>query len=331
MKIIKLLSIVLCIHLFACNRQEATLTDNARENTNMDKIEYIDRTSGERKTENVPSEGTLKWLYTSGSGKAALQLLFKRKIVSALGGWYMNTAFSSKRIPGFVKDQNIDLSEYRRSNIEDYNSFNDFFYRKIKPEVRPIEAEIVSPADGKILVFPSQKELSSFFVKGAEFTLATFLQDKNLAKKYLNGSMAIIRLAPADYHRYHFPANGIASQSVKINGHYFSVSPLALRGSLRIFCENKREHCTLSTKEYGDILIVDVGATMVGGITQTYPANSEVKKGDEKGYFSFGGSTLVLLFEKGTITFDADLIENTKKGMETTVKVGEKIASSGKT
>jgi phosphatidylserine decarboxylase len=102
---------------------------------------------------------------------------------------------------------------------------------------------------------------------------------------------------------------------------------LALRGSLKIFCENKREYCTLSTEEFGDILIVDVGATMVGSIIQTYEANSKVKKGDEKGYFAFGGSTLVLLFEKETITFDADLIENTKKGLETTVKVGEKIAS----
>ncbi|HYQ56234.1 MAG TPA: phosphatidylserine decarboxylase, partial [Draconibacterium sp.] len=142
------------------------------------------------------------------------------------------------------------------------------------------------------------------------------------------GEMAIVRLAPPDYHRFHFPASGTASKSIKINGHYFSVSPLALQKSLEIFCENKREYCTLSTEEYGDILIVDVGATMVGSIIQTYEANTQVKKGDEKGYFAFGGSTLVLLFEKGKITFDADLVENTKKGMETTVKVGENIASA---
>ena len=139
--------------------------------------------------------------------------------------------------------------------------------------------------------------------------------------------MAIIRLAPADYHRYHFPASGIASASVPVKGHYFSVSPLALKGSLKILCENYREFCTLSTADYGDILITDVGATMVGSITQTYKAETEVKKGDEKGYFSFGGSTLVLLFEKDKVVFDKDLILNTKNRFETSVKMGENIAT----
>ncbi|WP_204273758.1 phosphatidylserine decarboxylase [Draconibacterium mangrovi] len=318
----KRLSLVLLLFTFISCQKEVE-PDNK-----METIKYIERASGEVKTENVPGEGMLKWLYAPGSGKAALNLLFKRKIVSAMGGWYMNSRLSAKRIPKFVNEHRINLNECEISDIQHFKSFNDFFYRKLKPGARPLQEGVVSPADGKILAFQSMKDIPSFFIKGSEFNLQTFLGDESLAQKYEAGAMAIVRLAPADYHRYHFPASGKASESHKINGHYYSVSPLALRGSLKIFCENKREHCTLSTEEFGDILIVDVGATMVGSIIQTYEANSKVNKGDEKGYFAFGGSTLVLLFEKGTITFDSDLIENTKKGMETTVKVGEKIASA---
>ena len=293
----------------------------------METIKYIERASGEIKTENVPGEGMLKWLYASATGKAALHLLVKRKIVSAVGGRYMDSKHSTKRISSFINEHHINLNECEFNNIQHYKTFNEFFYRKLKKDARPIGAGVVSPADGKILAFQSMNDISSFFIKGSEFNLQTFLNDEVLAKKYETGAMAIVRLAPADYHRYHFPASGKASESIKIKGHYFSVSPLALRGSLRIFCENKREYCTLSTDDYGDILIVDIGATMVGSIIQTYKAGAKVNKGDEKGYFAFGGSTLVLLFEKGKITFDADLVENTKKGMETAIKVGEKIAS----
>ncbi|WP_321347486.1 phosphatidylserine decarboxylase [uncultured Draconibacterium sp.] len=293
----------------------------------METIKYIERASGEIKTENVPSEGMLKWLYTSTTGKAALNLLFKRKIVSAVGGWYMNTGFSSRRIDEFVSEHQIDKKEFEIEDLSKFTSFNDFFYRKLKPNARKIGERLVSPADGKILVFQTLADVNSFFVKGTEFTLAEFLQNEKLASKYTNGAMAIIRLAPPDYHRYHFPASGVASESTKIKGHYYSVSPLALQKNLQIFCENKREHCTLATEDYGNIIIVDVGATMVGSIIQTYEAGANVEKGEEKGYFAFGGSTLVLLFEEGKITFDTDLVENTKKGMETTISMGENIAS----
>ena len=291
----------------------------------MASISYIDRKSGQQKTENIPSQGMLKWLYSSGSGKLALYILFKRKIISSLGGWFMNTRRSAKRIPGFVSEHGIDLAECEISSLSGFLTFNQFFYRKLKKDARPLGKHLVSPADGKILVFPNQTEADNFFVKGSEFTLESFLMNKALAKKYAEGSMAIVRLAPPDYHRYHFPASGTASETTKINGCYYSVSPLALRESLKIFCQNKREYCTLDTLNYGDILIVDVGATMVGSIIQTYQAG-QVKKGDEKGYFAFGGSTLVLLFEKDMIQFDADLVTNTQNRLETTVRMGEDIA-----
>lgn len=294
----------------------------------MKSISYIERASGESKTENVPGEGMLKWLYSSVSGKLALHLLIKRKFISTLGGWYMDNRLSAQRIQKFVTQHNINLNECQISDPAQYKTFNDFFCRKLKDGMRPLGKNVVSPADGKILLFQSLEDIISFFVKGSEFTLDSFLRNEKLSTKFEDGAMAIIRLAPADYHRYHFPASGFASESVKIKGHYYSVSPLALKDSLKIFRENKREYCTLQTKEYGDILIIDVGATMVGSIIQTYKANSEVKKGDEKGYFAFGGSTLVLLFEKNKIKFDTDLIENTRKGLETSIRMGENIASS---
>ncbi|WP_343333499.1 phosphatidylserine decarboxylase [Draconibacterium aestuarii] len=293
----------------------------------MNTISYIDRTSQETRTENVPSEGLLKWLYSSSTGKAALHILFKRKLVSQLGGWYMDTRLSAKRIKKFVHEHNINLDECQISDASQFKTFNHFFARKLKKDARQIGENIVSPADGKILVFQSLNDVPNFFIKGSEFTLSSFLQNEELAKKYEGGAMAIIRLAPADYHRFHFPASGNVSASVPIKGYYFSVSPLALQGSLKIFCENYREYCTLKTQEYGDLLISDVGATMVGSIIQTYRGNSEITKGEEKGYFAFGGSTLVILFEKGKIIFDKDLISNTKNGLETTVRMGENIAS----
>lgn len=318
----KYLSLALVLFLFLACRKEPDSEHKIR----METISYIDRNSGELKTEDVPGEGMLKWLYSTATGKTALHLLFKRKVVTALGGWYMDSSLSAKRVRTFVKEHNINLSEYQISDVSQYKTFNHFFYRKLKTNARSIGEKVVSPADGKILTFQSIDDVSSFFIKGSEFSLQSFLRDETLTGKYKNGAMAIIRLAPVDYHRYHFPASGIASGSTKIKGHYFSVSPLALLGSLRIFCENKREYCTLKTQQYGDLLIMDVGATMVGGITQTYNPNSEVKKGQEKGYFSFGGSTLVLLFEKDKIQFDQDLIKNTKKGLETYIQMGENIA-----
>ena len=291
----------------------------------MENIKYIDRKNGQQKTEDVPGEGMLKWLYNTSSGKVALHVLLKRKIVSALGGWFMDSKLSAGRVQEFVTQNNIDLNEYRITDTKQFRTFNQFFYRKLKPGARPLGQNIISPADGKLLAFQSLKNVSNFFIKGVEFTTMDFLQDEKLAKKYHDGAMLIVRLAPADYHRFHFPADGKISDSKQINGYYFSVSPLALKKSLKIFCQNLREYSILSNEKYGDILISEVGATMVGGITQTYIPDSKIKKGDEKGYFSFGGSTLVLLFEKDKITFDQDLLQNTQKGLETAIKMGESI------
>ena len=294
----------------------------------MDSIKYIDRLSGDEKTESVPGDKMMKWLYGSSMGNLALHLLLKRKFVSVLGGWFMNSKFSKKRIEDFVNKFEIDMDDYVQNDVSKFKHFNDFFYRKINPLKRPLGHGVVSPADGKTLAFETISDTSQFFVKGKGFYLKDFLRSDELSKKYHEGAMLIIRLAPTDYHRYHFPAQGIASETSTINGHYFSVSPIALKKSLEIFCENKRTISTLKTMDCGDILISEVGATMVGSILQTYTSESNVSAGQEKGYFAFGGSTVVLLFEKGKIKFSEDLTKNTLKGIETQVLMGQTIAKS---
>ncbi|BDD10592.1 phosphatidylserine decarboxylase proenzyme [Fulvitalea axinellae] len=285
--------------------------------------EFIERSTGELKREKAPDARTLGFLYHSPFGKLPLALLAKRKFLSSLSGRFMDSRWSKAYISAFVKAQDVNLDEFEGEGR--YKTFNDFFCRKLKPGVRPISEGIISPADGKILAFEQVETCRKFFVKGYEFDVCEFLQNDALAKKYDQSPMIIIRLAPADYHRFHFPSNGHIGKSVKVSGSYYSVSPIALDKKIEIFCENKREYSVLSTHDYGDILICEVGATLVGSVVQTYQPDSEAVKGLEKGYFRFGGSSIVLLFEKGKVTLAKDLIENSKAGLETTIRMGENI------
>jgi phosphatidylserine decarboxylase len=288
-------------------------------------IKFIDRKTGDLITETPPAEGLLKFLYDNPFGKTAILPIAKRKFVSEIYGRKMNKQSSVKKIPDFVKQLGINMNESEKSILE-FNSFNDFFYRKLKPSARPIENGFVSPGDGKLLAFENIADVHDFFVKGRKFTLPEFLNNKTLAEKHKNASMFILRLAPNDYHRFHFPYDGIVSDITKIKGDYYSVSPYALASNFtKVFCENKREYCILNSKDKGEIIIAPVGATMVGSIIETYTPNQQIKKGDEMGYFTFGGSTIVLLLDKDKVTIDSDILDNTKKHIETFVKMGEQI------
>lgn len=291
----------------------------------MSSVTFVDRKTGETIVENPPGEGLLNFMYGNNPlGALSLHLLIKRKLVSAIGGRYMDSHRSAGRIDAFIEQHKLSLEDYMVPE-GGYQTFNDFFYRKLKKESRPIGEGLVSPADGKIIVFDPIDTHQNFFVKGSEFNLRNFLQNDQLAKQFEGGGMAIIRLAPVDYHRFHFSAAGTIGPSTDIDGHYFSVSPIALKQNLRIFCQNKRAYSILKSEKFGDLLFCEVGATMVGSIIQTYSNNSKVEKGAEKGYFAFGGSTTVLLTQKNRVQFSADLLENSKKGLETAIKMGETI------
>ncbi len=288
-------------------------------------IRFVNRETGETQFETPPAEKLLKFLYENPFGKKTILTLAKRKFISKRYGKQMDKPSSTKKIKKFVSSLGINMAESQKA-ISEFTSFNDFFYRKLKPETRPIGEGFVSPGDGRLLAFENVSDVHKFFVKGREFTLKEFLNDEKLAEEHKNDSLLILRLAPNDYHRYHFPFSGIASETTPIKGDYFSVSPYALASNFaKVFCENKREYCILSTKEKGKIVIAPVGATMVGGIIETYTPNITVEKGQEMGYFAFGGSTIVLLVNKNKIDIDSDILENTKNKIETYVKMGETI------
>lgn len=287
-------------------------------------IRYIERSSGEIKTEKVAGERWLVWLYNNPIGELSLYAMVKRKFVSSVYGGMMDSEKSTNKIPAFVDEYNIDLSIARK---KEFTSFNDFFIRRLKPEARPVDEDsnvLVSPGDGKILAY-AEASKNDFIVKGSRFNVLQFLGDSILAQKYIHGGIVVLRLCPSDYHRYHFPINGKISFPTIIDGDYYSVNPIALSKRLDIFCENKREYVLISTHEFGDIVMAEVGATMVGSIIQTYDG-SLATKGEEKGFFKFGGSSVVLLFEKGKVSIDEDLLENTRNHLETEVKMGERIA-----
>lgn len=294
------------------------------------KIEYIERKTGEIKVEKVPGEKYLKFLYYNPLGELPLNLVVKKKFLTEYYGKKMDKPESVKKIPSFIEQADINIAEAKK-RVEEFKSFNDFFYRELKEGARTVdyrENVLASPADGKILAFENLDREKEFYIKGDKFTLEEFFADKKLANKYKNGVFMIIRLAPIDYHRFHFPADGEISESKLIDGVYYSVSTYAIKKNFRILCENKREYSILKTEKFGDIAMFEVGATMVGGIKQSYKSNSYVKKGEEKGYFYFGGSTCVLVFERGKVKIDEDILENTKKGIETKVYMGEKIGIS---
>lgn len=288
-------------------------------------IKYIDRKTGELKTEIPPAEGLLKFLYNNPFGKTTILPIVKRKFISEFYGKKMNKTSSIKKINDFVAQLHINMNESEKT-VEEFTSFNDFFYRKLKANARLLENGFVSPGDGKLLAFENIQDIHKFFIKGRKFTLKEFLGNAELAERYKNSSLLILRLAPNDYHRYHFPCDGTPSAITKIKGNYFSVSPYALVSNFtRVFCENKREFCVLTSEEKGNIIIAPVGATMVGSIIETYIPNQGVKKGDEMGYFAFGGSTIVVLVDKNKLKIDSDILKNTQNKIETFVKMGEKI------
>ena len=286
-------------------------------------IKYIDRANGEVKIEKVAGEKWLVWLYNNPLGEATLFTLAKRKVLSSFYGSLMDRPSSADKIQPFVKEYGIDLSIAQK---QEFSSFNDFFIRKLKAGARPVDTNssvVASPVDGKILAY-SDISNSDFIIKGYRFDVYSFLDDSSLAQKYIEGSLIVIRLAPNDYHRFHFPIGGNLSPIVKIEGDYYSVNPIALRKMAEIFCLNKREFVIISKPLFGDMVMAEVGATMVGSIIQTFGGN-EIVKGQEKGYFKFGGSTVVLLFEKDKIIIDEDLLTNTHNGLETSILVGQRI------
>lgn len=292
----------------------------------MDTIEYIDRKTGQQCREDVYGGGYIKFLYgKSLFASFLLPFVATSKLFSRFYGYVQGLSWSKRKVIPFIEKFHVDASEFEKKP-EEFASFNDFFTRKLKPEARPIDPspnKAVIPADGRYLFYPDIQKADGFVVKGKKFDLKQLLQDVVLADYYREGSMVLARLCPSDYHRYHFPCAGIPQPSRSIDGPLYSVNPIAIKNRIEIFCENKRRYCVYETKQFGKVTIVEVGATCVGSIHETYTPLKHCAKGDEMGYFSFGGSSLILLFPPHTITFDADLLSASANHTEIRCLMGQ--------
>lgn len=288
-------------------------------------IQYFNRHTGQIETEAVYGEGFLRWAYGNPFGRLTVELAVKRAWFSRWYGWRMDLPSSRSRILPFLEAYGLDPADFAEP-VDAFANFNEFFYRKLKPEARPIDQDprsAVLPADGRHLAVPDVDAADIFYIKGQRFELKAFLADNALAEQFSGGAMLISRLCPVDYHRYHFPVAGEAGAPSLIKGHLRSVSPLALRRKLAILWENTRVRTIIESPVFGKVIVMDIGATCVGSVHATYTPGA-VAKGDEKGYFSFGGSCLATLFLPGTIRFDDDLLRHSAQATEVYAKIGER-------
>ncbi len=300
----------------------------------MSKILSIyDREKKQIVPEKIIAKKALVFLYGKGFFSkifAPIILFFiaKSPFASKLYGWMQKRSFSKRKIRPFIKKYQIETEDFEKK-VEEFTSFNEFFIRKLKKEKRPIATDancIVAPADARYLAFEDISKEEGFYIKGKKFSLKDFLQNDNLINLYENGAMIIARLSPVDYHRFHFPLDCIPSESAYINGSLYSVNPIALRIRPSILSENKRMITHLHSGVFQEVLFVEVGATYVGSICQTFFPNRSYQKGDEKGYFAFGGSTIVLLFKHNKIKISEDILKNSKEKIETRCLFGQPIA-----
>lgn len=291
-------------------------------------ITFFNRHTGQSETEAVYGESFLRFVYEHPLGALPLETLAKRSLFSRWYGWRMDRAASRARVACFVERYGVDASEFA-GPLESYRTFNEFFSRKLKPGARPIDCRenaIVFPADGRHLAVADASSGGDFFVKGVRFDVAELLRDEALASRFSGGSMLISRLCPLDYHRFHFPCDGTPGAPRLINGPLYSVSPIALRRRPSILWENKRIITVLRTPLIGDVLLIEVGATCVGSMVETFSPDLPVKKGDEMGYFRFGGSSFITLFEPGRVRFADDLLEHSAQRREVYARMGEAAA-----
>lgn len=286
-------------------------------------MKYKDR-NGNIKGRESTQDRFLAKLYGCFGGRL-LVWIFIQPIVSKTIGKILESSWSKRFIPKFVQRNDIDLSLCEK---QEFTSYNDFFTRKFKKNARMISMEetmFISPCDGKLTVYPISMN-SRFTIKYTTYTLESLLRDKKLAKRYCGGYAWIFRLSVEDYHRYCYVADGIQSTNRKIAGVFHTVNPIA-NDCYPIYKENTREYSLLRTEVFGTVLMMEVGALLVGKIENRIESGF-VRRGQEKGNFAFGGSTIILLTEKEKVQPDADILWNTQRLYETVVQMGEKIGKS---
>ena len=273
----------------------------------------------------IPAAGNaaVRFLYNTVPGRILLTLLI-RTTVSKLAGSILRSPASRFFIKGFIRRNGINMEEYRD---EKYKSFNDFFIREIKEGFRPFPDnvyDLAAPCDGKLTAYPVTTN-SVFSIKHSQYSVFDLLEDNELAGEFSDGICLIYRLTPDDYHRYLFIDDGVVLSQKRINGVLHTVQPAAHQ-KCNVFSQNTREYTVMETCNFGKVIQIEVGALFVGRITN-HNKSRTVKRGDEKGMFQFGGSTIVMLFQKDAVAISDSIYENTLKGKETIIKMGSKVGT----
>lgn len=266
----------------------------------------------------------VNFLYHTVPGRTILQVLIRPGVSEAVGA-FLDTSFSRHLVGPFVKATGLDLTDYPERH---YASFNDFFTRTVKDGRRPVETDpgtLVAPCDGKLTVYPITAE-GLFDIKHSVYSVADLLRDEALAKEFEGGTCLIFRLTPDDFHRYSFMDDGSVLKTGTIPGVLHTVRPIAFR-RYPVFSENVREFAVLETANFGKVIQMEVGALFVGRIVN-HPLTA-FRRGQEKGRFEFGGSTVILLLQKGAAEIDVELSENTRQGFESLVRLGQPIGRKG--
>lgn len=300
-------------------------------------IKFYNRMTKQIDHELVYGDKFIKWLYETPTGKNLAPLLCKRKISKAYGV-LQNLELSQKKIKPFVKKFNIQMTDYLpeegRSEESPYSTFNQFFIRRFKKEKRPVVRsanEMAAFSEARYFGYENISDEVLIPVKGQYLKPKNLIANKKWENFFAEGPLLLARLCPVDYHRYHFPDDGIILEDYRIPGLFHSVNPLALKSKQDILMTNERHVTILETKNFGKLAYIEVGAICVGKIVQSFSLEKGKSffKGDEKGYFLFGGSTVIVIGEKGKWRPSIDILEYTKKGIETYLHLGTTVANKG--
>lgn len=289
-------------------------------------IKYWDREHQRLAEEKVYGDEWIRLLYGYPTGVWFTDQCLVHPWISKAYGWLQSHSISRKKITPFVRRFSLNMDEYEEKK---FSSFNDFFIRKFKPGRRefPAQANVLgSPAESRAFVFSENSVNEKHRLKGSWVSVAELLGHSAWVENFKNGGAIILRLCPVDYHRFHFPDSGKLLDSYTSHGKLHSVNPVALKGKPDILFTNERQVSILQTENFGKIAYIEVGALCVGRIVQSHESASFLR-GEEKGYFLFGGSTLVLLTEPGKVEWDKELLEKTQEGIETFVKLGSPLGT----
>lgn len=300
-------------------------------------INFFNRITLKIESEKVYGDKLVEWLYQSESGKLLSSVICKAPL-SKLYGYYQDLSVSQRKIIPFIKNFNIKMQDYLpeegRNGESPYSSFNQFFIRRFKPGVREFikqENQMAAFCEARYFGYTLVHDDEKIPVKGHYLRPKELLANAKWEDTFLDGALLLARLCPVDYHRFHYPDDGVILDEYRVPGVLHSVNPIALKAKQDVLITNERHVTIIETKNFGKLAYIEVGAICVGKIVQSNPLEKgkSFKRGEEKGYFLFGGSTVIVIGEKNKWKPSQDILDYTKKGLETYVQLGMSVASKG--